>query len=217
MTLEKIAPDLFRFVFAGIQSNAFVLTGSQVILIDSGMQSQALEFKKALEQEGFRTADIAGVLHTHGHADHFGTSYLFPLARQFMAEPDAKFVNARDRSFSFADQLGTTKFPVIGESLYPGSVLFLGGFEFEILGTPGHTRGSVCLLEKSRHWLFSGDTLFGGTCGRVDLPSGNALEMKDSLQTLKTRKFDLLLPGHGSSVAAHQKANIDRALRVLGI
>ena len=112
----------------GACSGYLVRAGGTAVWIDCGNGTFANL------HEHIDPGDLSAVVITHGHADHFGTSYLFPLARQFMAEPDAKFVNARDRSFSFADQLGTTKFPVIGESLYPGSVLFLGGFDLVIRG-----------------------------------------------------------------------------------
>ncbi len=217
MNLEPLDSDLYRFAFSGIGSNAYVLVGSQVLLIDSGVQSQSLDFKRALEAQGFRADEVSHVLHSHGHADHFGTSFLFSKALCWMSVHDAGHVNARDESFSFARELGTTKFPVISEHLAYDSNLSLGGFSFRVLHTPGHTLGSVCLWEASRGWLFSGDTLFRGSCGRVDLPSGSATDMRRSLESLQRVSFDRLFPGHGPPVEKHQRANIDVALHVLGV
>ncbi len=77
---------------------------------------------------------------------------------------------------------------------------------FEVLHTPGHTEGSVCLLDNDAGRLYSGDTLFAGSFGRVDLPGGSAEAMFESLDRL--RRFDdalVVLPGHGASTTIGQE------------
>ncbi len=70
----------------------------------------------------------------------------------------------------------------------------------EVLHTPGHTEGSVCLLARDDGLLFAGDTLFAGGWGRVDLPGGNREQMVDSLARLARLEDGLrVLPGHGAS------------------
>ena len=67
--------------------------------------------------------------------------------------------------------------------------------QFTVLHTPGHTKGSVCYLVENL--LISGDTLFAGSCGRVDFPTGNAAQMMESLQRLANLDGDYtVLPGH---------------------
>lgn len=79
----------------------------------------------------------------------------------------------------------------------PSGRLDVGGFPFEVLHTPGHTPGSICL--KIGHHLFSGDTLFNNSIGRVDLPGGSMTEMKKSIEILKELERDLVVyPGHGT-------------------
>lgn len=74
----------------------------------------------------------------------------------------------------------------------------VGSLSFEVLETPGHTAGSVCLL--GEELLFAGDTLFAGTCGRCDLPGGSMREMFSSLHRLAEIPGDRqVLPGHGPS------------------
>ncbi|HXG40481.1 MAG TPA: MBL fold metallo-hydrolase [Candidatus Limnocylindrales bacterium] len=82
--------------------------------------------------------------------------------------------------------------------LAEGGVVRFGSIALEVLHTPGHTEGSVCLLERDAGILFSGDTLFAGGWGRTDLPGGSAERMADSLARL-ARLDDALrvLPGHG--------------------
>ena len=79
-----------------------------------------------------------------------------------------------------------------------GDRLNLAGLTIEVLHTPGHTPGSVCL--KVEDALFSGDTLFAMSCGRTDLPGGSWKTIQDSLKRLSALKEDLrVYPGHGES------------------
>lgn len=80
-----------------------------------------------------------------------------------------------------------------------GSIRF-GDVRLTVLHTPGHTEGSVCLLEQDQGILFSGDTLFPGGWGRVDLPGGDPEAMVSSLARLAALRDDRLrvLPGHGA-------------------
>jgi glyoxylase-like metal-dependent hydrolase (beta-lactamase superfamily II) len=83
--------------------------------------------------------------------------------------------------------------------LAEGSRIHFGDIDLEVLHTPGHTEGSVCLLSHHDRTLFSGDTLFAGGWGRVDLPGGSTEEMVDSLTRLSRLDEHLrVLPGHGS-------------------
>ena len=72
----------------------------------------------------------------------------------------------------------------------------VGDLEFTVLETPGHTAGSVCYLIGNN--IFSGDTLFQGSCGRTDLPTGNWGEIIASLKRLRNLPGDYnVYPGHG--------------------
>jgi hydroxyacylglutathione hydrolase len=79
-------------------------------------------------------------------------------------------------------------------------ILTLGNTRWEVLHTPGHTPGGICLWCPAQKMLFSGDTLFKGTFGRTDLTTGNPAEMKASLARLaKLPEDTLVFPGHGES------------------
>ena len=84
--------------------------------------------------------------------------------------------------------------------LAEGGEVRFGSVRLDVLHTPGHTEGSVCLLSRDEGLLFSGDTLFAGSFGRVDLPGGSRDAMADSLARL-SRLVDPIsvLPGHGPS------------------
>jgi hydroxyacylglutathione hydrolase len=82
--------------------------------------------------------------------------------------------------------------------LAEGGVVRFGSIRLTVLHTPGHTEGSVCLLGSDEGLLFSGDTLFAGGWGRVDLPGGSADQMVDSLARLAgLEDHARVLPGHG--------------------
>ena len=84
--------------------------------------------------------------------------------------------------------------------LQEGGEIRFGSFRLQVLHTPGHTEGSVCLLEADEGRLYSGDTLFAGSFGRVDLPGGSAEAMVESLDRL--RRYDdglAVFPGHGAT------------------
>ena len=80
----------------------------------------------------------------------------------------------------------------------------IAGAELTVLHTPGHTPGSVCLLWEQE--LFAGDTLFAGSCGRVDLPGGDPAQMLQSLNRLASLNADYRVhPGHGPSTTLSQE------------
>ena len=77
-----------------------------------------------------------------------------------------------------------------------GNEIPLDSLRFTVLETPGHTPGSVCL--RCGDLLFTGDTLFAGSCGRTDFPGGNGAAMRASLRRLAALPGDCtVLPGHG--------------------
>jgi glyoxylase-like metal-dependent hydrolase (beta-lactamase superfamily II) len=84
--------------------------------------------------------------------------------------------------------------------LAEGGLISFGELRLRVLHTPGHTEGSVCLLAEDEGLLFSGDTLFAGGWGRVDLPGGDAAAMVASLARLTGLEDRVgVFPGHGNA------------------
>jgi hydroxyacylglutathione hydrolase len=90
--------------------------------------------------------------------------------------------------------------------LAEGGRVGFGAFDLEVLHTPGHTEGSVCLLAREAGVLLSGDTLFAGAWGRTDLTGGSEAAMADSLARLARLEPSLsVLPGHGATTTIERE------------
>ena len=206
MTTES---DLyFEQIPVGEMANLAYLVGSretrECLLIDPAWSVDGL-LDKALGDD----MNPIGALTTHYHQDHVGGSIfgmeIEGVARLLERQPMPIYVNEHE-----AD--GTLKVTGASESdlkrMEGGDTLTLGRIRVRLLHTPGHTPGSQCFLveepgQPSR--LISGDTLFLGSCGRVDLPGSNPEDMYRSLnETLKRLPDETLLyPGHLYSPEAH--------------
>lgn len=88
----------------------------------------------------------------------------------------------------------------------------IGDFTFEVLHTPGHTPGGVCFYFKEEKILFSGDTLFQGTMGRIDFPGSHPDKMWESLKRLSTLPADVkVFPGHGAPTTIGKESWMSKA------
>lgn len=180
-----------------IQENAYIVQAqgrTDCAVIDPGD-----EYPKLLKALGERT--VGAILLTHGHFDHIMAAG--PLAERFgapvyIAPQDMEMLG--DASINgYADLMGSARadWPPIEALPFPQR-LSIGALTFEVLPTPGHSKGSVCLYMEEEGVLFSGDTLFRTGYGRLDLHGGNVNDMIRSLKRLmqlppETRVY----PGHG--------------------
>lgn len=150
---------------------------------------------------------IKGVLLTHGHIDHMEGIKYFKDVPIYIHSLDYEFLF--NGNLSLAPMLQSNfKLPedcnII--TINDGDKISLIGYNFKVIHTPGHTRGSVCYLFEEG--LLSGDTMFAGTCGRTDFPTGNMADMRNSLQYLIDTIDDntIVYPGHnGTTTIAQEK------------
>jgi hydroxyacylglutathione hydrolase len=145
-----------------------------------------------------RDLDISLVANTHGHSDH--TEGLAELKRLTGAEVAIHELDASmlcDPELSGAMMFGYRQEEVAADRLLrEGDTVSVGDLRLTVVHTPGHTPGSICLL--GHGVLFSGDCLFAGGIGRVDLPGGDERAMLESLTRLVELDPDVkVYPGHG--------------------
>jgi len=137
------------------------------------------------------------IISTHGHWDHVGDN---AAVAEHTGAPIAVHPADRDRLLHPKPLFAPFEIPpsVPAVELAEGGVIRFGSLRLEVLHTPGHTEGSVCLLAPGDGLLLSGDTLFAGGWGRVDLPGGSPDQMVESIGRLRGLPDPLrVLPGHG--------------------
>lgn len=139
------------------------------------------------------------IVSTHGHWDHIGDNAA--VAAHTGAEIA---VHPLDRDRLTDPRPGSAPFAIVPSvpavELAEGGQVRFGSLRLDVLHTPGHTEGSVCLYDPDTGSLFSGDTLFAGGWGRVDLPGGDPVAMAQSLARLSTLSDGVaVLPGHGAA------------------
>jgi len=137
------------------------------------------------------------IVSTHGHWDHIGDNAavadhtgaaiaVHPLDRDRLTNPQPIWA-----PFEIPPSVPAVE-------LAEGGEIRFGEIRLTVLHTPGHTEGSVCLLAPDNGVLYSGDTLFAGGWGRVDLPGGDPAQMAESIARLVTLDDPIrVLPGHG--------------------
>ncbi len=152
------------------------------------------------------------IVNTHGHADHMAANEqvmrAFPDATLCVGAGDAE--RLRDAVGNLSAAFGSAlSAPAPDLCLTEGDLLCAGRLRFEVLETPGHTPGSICLLARSEDppVLFSGDLLFRRGVGRTDLPGGDSAELLASLRDkVLTLPHDTVVwPGHGEPTTVGQE------------
>ena len=190
--------ELLTRVVGPIATNVHVLAdpaSREAIAIDTATPSLAW-IRDELEA---RDWTLKLIVSTHGHWDHIGDNAA--VAEHTGADIA---VHALDRARLERPTSTSAPFDippsVPAVELAEGGLIRFGSLRLRVLHTPGHTEGSVCLLAEDDATLFSGDTLFQGGWGRVDLPGGDPGQMVESLGRLATLDDPIrVLPGHGSA------------------
>ena len=150
------------------------------------------------------------IVSTHGHWDHVGDN---AALSEHTGAPIAVHPLDRERLLHPAPIYAPFPIPpsVPAVELAEGGLIRFGSLRLEVLHTPGHTEGSVCLMAPDEGLLFSGDTLFAGGWGRVDLPGGSPEQMATSIARLgRLDPGTRVIPGHGpTTTIAREEAWIE--------
>lgn len=187
--ITQIAESVWKIRLDILEANAYLVDIDVPTLIDLGYYSDSRKLIETIESVGYKAENIKRIIFTHLHADHVGNPLDFPNAKFYASFQEIKNLKSLQMFFTYdshaTEALNTVKLEPLKESLGP----------FEIIQTPGHTSGSVCLYLRAKNLLFSGDTVFGTHTGRTDVPTGSAKALKVSLKKLECYKAKLM-PGH---------------------
>ena len=184
-------------LFGGIgsDSNTYVIDGE--IIVDTGTGSYFPSVKREIEGRGHSSNLI---INTHCHFDHSGGNKKFRdwLKAEIAVHKDDKDA-VEGGTGTLSEMFGEkSRIITVDRALGDGDRIKTENFRLEVIHTPGHTAGSICLYEKNSRVLISGDTLFSDGIGRTDLPSGSSKALYESLKKLSRLDILYLLPGHGT-------------------
>lgn len=177
----------------------------EIIIIDPGFSAN-----KIIDTIEEKSLIPVGIVLTHGHGDHIGaveeliSKYKVPL---YVNKFDDELILGGSSSFTKM-MFGKAIVLKADKYLNEGDMLAVGKMEYEVLHTPGHTKGGICLV--CENVIFTGDTLFRGSIGRTDFPGGSYEEIINSIKTklLKYPDETKLYPGHNeSSTIEYEKKN----------
>ncbi len=190
---------LETFPVGPLQCNCTLLgdeTTREAIVIDPG--DEVGRIHRRLGELGLKLRQI---LVTHAHIDHVGGALKLKRltgAPIFLNENDLPLLQMMDQQAAWVG-VPTPEVALPDEGLGDGQSLGLVSYPAQVIHTPGHTQGSICLHFAPLEVLIAGDTLFSGSIGRTDLPGGNSEQIIDSIHSrlLKLPDKTKVIPGHG--------------------
>jgi hydroxyacylglutathione hydrolase len=198
----RLFNEFYVYPWASYQDNncnTIFIDGPVPTLIDPGHSHLFSNVVESMARDGKSTDNVKLVICTHGHPDHIE-------AIDHFDNNVLKTISSEE--FTYLDDEGKELFLMTGcqapkkpfKLFLKGGQLTLGNKIFQVIPTPGHSPGSVCLYWEKEKILISGDTLFYMGVGRTDLPGGNMEALGSSIQHLSKLDVEYLIPGHGEMV-----------------
>ncbi len=199
-TPEMLQENVYRIRGRGKGSHSYLVIGSRGnALIDSGLDSNFSYLKESLASLGIKVRDIDIVINTHEHFDHIGANRYFQENAIIAAHSFAANKMAFNDRFVTLYKSGDINELNMHVHLWleSKSRIDLGSFVLDVIHTPGHTSGSICIYDPEKKIIFTGDTLFAGGVLPYIAESGSVGDYINSLNSLSTRKIKYVYPGHG--------------------
>lgn len=203
--------EIKRLIVGMVQTNCYIVVNMDTrdaVIVDPGDNAPAIQ--RAAEEKG---AKVRAILLTHGHFDHvmamddLRKAYGVPVIAH---EEEAKILADPNMNLSCSYMQDGLRLKA-DKLVKDGDTFEAAGFNFRVIHTPGHTCGSCCYYVEEKKVLFAGDTLFEGSYGRIDFPTGSGRQMVHSVAEVL---FDLpdeveVFPGHMgfTSIADEKRYN----------
>jgi len=212
----KIFDGMHAFLWTDPQANncnTFFINGEKKILVDPGHHQLFGHIQDDLSRLSLDPEDIDLVIITHGHPDHMEAVRIFSGTSASVAIPAIEMDFIRNLPPHMADALGVADFEP--DILLQEGDLKVGNMNFQVIHTPGHSPGSICLYWPETKVMLTGDVVFNQGIGRTDLPGGDGEKLKESINMISGFDADFLLTGHGDIVSGPErvKANFEEIKR----
>jgi hydroxyacylglutathione hydrolase len=201
----KVTENIYAFLWSDPRvnnANTYIIKGARNILIDPGHYQLFGYVRDHLSGLSLTAEDIDLVIVTHAHPDHIEGIQAFAGFSALIALHPVELELIK----SVAPHRGSSA----GISLVEPQVLLkegelsVGDMSFQVIHTPGHSPGSICIYWPEKKALFCGDVIFQQGLGRTDLPGGNGGQLKESIRRLAQLDVEYLFPGHGDFVAGRE-------------
>lgn len=199
----------------GNPTNCYIVEDEEtkeVMCVDPGGEAD-----KIIEMIDILNAKLKYIYLTHCHADHIGAVMELKNKKGgkiLIHRYDAEGLN--DESINLSPYIDMGDIELEADSrIDDGDLIHVGNLEFKVIHTPGHTKGGTSLYCEKEGLLFSGDTLFRGTWGRTDLPTGSIDDIMNSIikKLLILPDDTIVYPGHGKSTLIKEEKPIYLELR----
>lgn len=197
-------------VLGAYENNCYIVrknTSADCLIIDTGLDNDPL-----LKYLAENNLNPLALILTHGHGDHIaGVEFLRDIYRQikvYIHKADAQMLTSAVKNCSamVGEKIESKPADVLLEN--EGTVDF-AGFKFDVIHTPGHTPGGICLYSPQDKIIFTGDTLFANSVGRTDFPGYDVHKCMQQLID-NIRKKILILPDDTKVLPGHGPASVIR-------
>jgi glyoxylase-like metal-dependent hydrolase (beta-lactamase superfamily II) len=210
----RLTDNVYAYIWQGMGNNCntTVITGvlkgdRQHVIIDPGHNINESgedcypSLELSLNEDGIRLEDIGLIINTHSHPDHC-------QANELIVSKSGAGIAMSAEEDDFRNSVGERMYTMFGLKPPRFSILFhlkegdldLGkdGFKAQVILTPGHSPGSVCLYLPEAKVLVTGDVVFYMSVGRTDFPGGNTMLLKKSIDKLAVKDVEYIIPGHNT-------------------
>lgn len=209
----KLGNNLYLYPERGmLDSNTYVITGNPGAIIDPGNVAYLELSLEGMRQDGIKPEDIGTIMNTHLHIDHCQANQSF----QGISGARIALHPLQKENYDFIVIDGTRNFGIeppefTADIVTENNRVQVGGTEWELIVSPGHSPDCICFFNRSDKVLICGDVVFNMSTGRVDLPGGDGDTLKASIESLSELDIEYLLPGHMDIVsgADNVKANFE--------
>lgn len=183
----------------GEPTNCYIIVDEETkeaMVIDPGAEAD-----KIIEMLSILDAKIKYIYLTHCHGDHIGAVNEIKNTcggKVLIHRIESEYLNNTEINLNY--YIGIPDIELETDSrIDDNDLIHIGDIEFRVMHTPGHTKGSTSLYCEKEKMLFSGDTLFRGTWGRTDLPTGSIEDIMNSItnKMMKLPEDTIVYPGHG--------------------